>query len=85
VPYSKKEAITVPTSSIHEDDDKSFVYVVDKKGKQHERTVTTGQVDGDNTEILSGLREGEEILLERPGEKKASPPPPLEKEKGATP
>jgi len=47
--------------------------------------VTTGQVDGDNTEILSGLREGEEILLERPGEKKASPPPPLEKEKGATP
>ena len=85
VPYSKKEAITVPTSSIHEDDDKSFVYVVDKKGKQHERAVTTGQVDGDNTEILSGLREGEEILLERPGEKKASPPPPLEKEKGATP
>jgi multidrug efflux pump subunit AcrA (membrane-fusion protein) len=84
IPYSKKEAIAVPTSSINEDEDKSFVYVVDKKGKQHKREVTTGQMDGDNTEILSGLTGGEEILLDRPGEKK-TPLPPLEKEKGATP
>jgi RND family efflux transporter MFP subunit len=84
VPYSKKDAIAIPTSAIQEEDDKSFVHVVDKKGKQHKREVTTGQTDGDNTEILSGLREGEEVLLERPGEKKSTPTPP-EKEKGPTP
>ncbi len=84
VPYAKKEAIAVPTSSIHEEDEKSFVYVLGKNGKQQQREVTTGQSDGDNTEILSGLREGEEILLERPGEKK-TPALEKEKEKGATP
>jgi RND family efflux transporter MFP subunit len=84
VPYSQKEAIAVPTSAIHEEDYDSFVYVVDKKGKQHKREVSTGHVDGDNTEILSGLSGGEEILLDRPGEKK-TPLPPLEKEKGVTP
>ena len=82
VPYSQKEAIAVPTSSIHEEDYNSFVYVVDKKGKQHKREVSTGYVDGDNTEIMDGLSEGEEILLDRPGEKKSPAP---EKEKGALP
>jgi multidrug efflux pump subunit AcrA (membrane-fusion protein) len=82
VPYSKKEAIAVPSSTIHEENDKEFVYVVDKKGKQHKREVTTGHIDGDHTEILTGLVGGEEILLDRPGEKKM---PTLDKEKGATP
>ena len=81
VPYSKKEAIAVPSSAVHEEDDQNFVYVVDKKGKQHKREVTVGHIEGDNTEILSGLRAGEEIL-ERPSDKKNPAP---EKEKGATP
>src|SRR5262249_14105894 len=33
VPYSKKDAITVPTESIQEEDDKSFVYVAGRDNK----------------------------------------------------
>ena len=39
-------------------------------GKHEKRQVTTGRTNGEQTEILSGLREGEEILLERPDSKK---------------
>jgi multidrug efflux pump subunit AcrA (membrane-fusion protein) len=70
VPYSKKDALAVPAKSIDEEDDESFVYVVTAAGKHEKRQVTTGRTNGEQTEILSGLREGEEILLERPDSKK---------------
>jgi multidrug efflux pump subunit AcrA (membrane-fusion protein) len=69
VPYSRKDALAVPSRAVHEEDDRYVVYVAQKGGKPQAREVTPGRTDGDNTEILSGLREGEEILLERPGAK----------------
>jgi HlyD family secretion protein len=69
VPYTKKDAIAVPTKTIHEEDDKSFVYLAGKDGKHEKRDVTLGRADGDQTEILSGLQEGDEVLVERPGPK----------------
>jgi multidrug efflux pump subunit AcrA (membrane-fusion protein) len=59
----------VPSRAVHEEDDRYVVYVTQKGGKPLAREVRPGRTDGDNTEILSGLREGEEILLERPGAK----------------
>ncbi len=68
-PYSKQEAITVPTRSLHEEDDKHFVYVMASNGKQQKRKVTPGRAEGDDTEVLAGLREGEEILVGARGRK----------------
>ena len=79
VPYSKKDAIAVPASAVFEEDDEHFVHVVDAQGKDTKRIVQPGRTSGGRTEILSGLKAGEEILQERPAEKKA-PSGPAEKE-----
>jgi HlyD family secretion protein len=84
VPYSKKDAIAIPSKLIHEEDDKFFVDVLAKDGKGDKREVTPGRTDGENTEILSGLREGEEVLLERPT-KKADKDTTPDKDRGALP
>ena len=86
VPYTKPNAIAVPTACIHDEDDRSVVYVLSKQGKHHQREVKLGPSDGDRTEIVSGLHEGEEVLLQRPsahegGTKSA----PMKEKKGATP
>jgi multidrug efflux pump subunit AcrA (membrane-fusion protein) len=85
VPYTKLNAIAIPTACIHDQDDRSIVYVVSKQGKHHVREVKLGPSHGGETEILSGLHEGEEILLQKPtpqeGGMKAAPM----KAKGATP
>jgi multidrug efflux pump subunit AcrA (membrane-fusion protein) len=74
VPYSKKDAIAVPASAVFEEDDAHFVHVVDAKGKDTKREVRPGRTSGGRTEILSGLKAGEEILLEKPSDKKAPSP-----------
>jgi multidrug efflux pump subunit AcrA (membrane-fusion protein) len=66
VPYHKTSAIAIPTSYIHDEEDRSIVYVLAASGKHNKREVKLGAVSGDNTEILAGLHEGDEILLERP-------------------
>ncbi len=68
-PYSKKDALVVPARAVHDEDDKQIVYVARKGAKPEAREVRIGKTEGDQTEIVSGLREGEEILLERPGAK----------------
>jgi HlyD family secretion protein len=71
VPYSKKDALTIPAKALHEEDDKYVVYVARKNETPQTREVSPGRTDGELTEILSGLREGEEILVDRPGVKTA--------------
>jgi multidrug efflux pump subunit AcrA (membrane-fusion protein) len=65
VPYAKKDALAVPAAAVVEEDDKHFVTVVTKGSKTEKREVTTGRTHDGQTEILSGLREGEEILPEQ--------------------
>ena len=63
--YRNEQALTVPTKSIHEVGDGKVVYV--KTGKGHRKaTVKTGQASGDKTEILKGIKAGDEVLLEKP-------------------
>jgi len=40
------------------------VYVVDSQGLPHLRQVRTGRTDGDQVEILAGLRDGERVALD---------------------
>jgi multidrug efflux pump subunit AcrA (membrane-fusion protein) len=87
VPYTKKDAIAIPSRLIQEEDDRSFVEVVTEGGKTEKREVSTGKTDGERTEIVTGLRAGERVLLERPGtqtaQSKESAAP--AKEKGTQP
>ena len=82
IPYSKAEAVAVPANCIHEEEDRFIVYMASDSGKEEKRAVTPGRTDGQNTEILAGLQEGEEIFLERPTPK---PPAPAKKAKGMLP
>jgi multidrug efflux pump subunit AcrA (membrane-fusion protein) len=69
VPYAKKDALVVPAKAVHEEDDRYIVHVARKGGKPETRAVTPGRTEGDKTEILTGLREGEEVLVDRPDPK----------------
>ena len=82
VPHASKDALVVPARAVHEEDDRHVVYVVPKQGKPQPRAVTPGRTEGGNTEILAGLSEGEEILLERPGAKAAPEAAAADKEGG---
>jgi membrane fusion protein (multidrug efflux system) len=60
-----KKALIIPQKSTFEILDKKFVYVVDKKGKLHEREIEVAE-EAPNIYILkSGLRPDEMFLLQR--------------------
>jgi RND family efflux transporter MFP subunit len=71
--YRNNSALTVPSSAVFTDDadeDVRYVYVADEKGgKLEKRTVKIGKTVGSKAEVLDGLREGDEILAAKPGEK----------------
>ena len=69
--YRAHDALTVPSSAVTEDesDDGTMTHVVylpGKEGKAEKRTVKIGKTAGGKTEILTGLRDGDEILGSRP-------------------
>jgi multidrug efflux pump subunit AcrA (membrane-fusion protein) len=62
----KDNVLAVPSTAVISNNDKNFVRVVDdpKNLKYHEVGVQTGlQADGGLVEILSGLNEGQEIIV----------------------
>jgi HlyD family secretion protein len=72
VPYRKKAALTVPVAAVFADEldeQKSCVYVVREGGKPKRQKVTVGQRTEERAEILKGLDEGDQVLLDRPKEK----------------
>ena len=75
VPYSRKQAVVVPSAAVIEEDDGHVVNVVGKNGKTERRQVTAGRSSDGHTEILDGLSEGEEIFLERPDANRPAAPP----------
>lgn len=67
VPYSSGDALTVPNGAIHEESDVTVVWLQGRDGGAPvKRRVRTGKTDGTRTEILDGLEEGDEVLLEKP-------------------
>jgi multidrug efflux pump subunit AcrA (membrane-fusion protein) len=72
VPYLKKDALVVPPKYIQTDDvdeDKNFVWLLDKDGKPQRRDIKVGEKTDKHVEILKGLTEGEKVSLEGPKEK----------------
>jgi len=59
----ENKALVVPTSAVTESDGQSSVQLRGPDGKPHKKTFTAGKVGDDNTQVLGGLSEGQQILL----------------------
>jgi len=60
----RKNVLILPNSAITEKDEKKFVtQVIGEERKEVE--IETGYSDGVNTEILSGLKEGDKVLIQK--------------------
>jgi multidrug efflux pump subunit AcrA (membrane-fusion protein) len=84
VPYVQEQAMVVPASTVFTeelDEDKHYVYLPGKEGKPQKRSVTLGKKTEQRVEIVSGLQEGDEILLQKPAESRLA----ATGEKGGTP
>jgi membrane fusion protein, multidrug efflux system len=58
------KAITIPRIAVVERGQLTSVYVVDQSGIAHMRLVQTGKTYTDRVEVLSGLKEGEQIVVD---------------------
>ncbi len=59
----KEDVLSIPKESIHKDGSKYYVYLM-KDGESVAREITTGVTDGVYTEVVSGLSEGDEVMVE---------------------
>ncbi|HSQ18905.1 MAG TPA: efflux RND transporter periplasmic adaptor subunit, partial [Blastocatellia bacterium] len=58
------QAITISRKAVVERGQLTSVYVVDQSGIARMRLVKTGKTYGDQLEVLSGLKEGEQIVVD---------------------
>ncbi len=63
VPSGEYEALVIPKTAVREAGQLSLVKVLDYEGYPQRRFVTLGKDHGDLVEILSGLKEGEEVVI----------------------
>jgi multidrug resistance efflux pump len=71
IPYKKTGALCVPPKAVFTealDPLVQYVYLSGRDGKPHKRPVTPGRRNDKQVEILKGLSEGDQILLEEPKE-----------------
>lgn len=62
---SQRNILVAPTSAIlHNDENQPFVYVEVQPGKFAQRLIDVGAQQNDQTEIASGVKEGERIVTE---------------------
>jgi len=63
-PSGERSVITVPTSSLVRKGQLVGVFIVDGDSRARFRLVKPGRIIGDRTEVLSGLEEGEKLVLD---------------------
>ena len=61
----QKQAITIPRRAVTERGQLVSVFVVDESGTARLRLIKTGKTYGDRVEVLTGLSEGERIVVDR--------------------
>ncbi len=59
----KTDVLTIPAGAVHIADGKSYVYVVGDNNMREVKWIETGMYGDSNVEILSGLNEGEKVIL----------------------
>jgi multidrug efflux system membrane fusion protein len=66
-PRGERRALTVPKAALVERGQIVSVYVVDGHGEAHLRVVTLGKESGERVEVLSGLAEGDRVVIDGAG------------------
>ena len=66
--YTSKieNVLLVPSLAVFEENSRSYVWKLNEKKEPMQVEVKTGASDFENTEIKSGLKEGDEVLLSKP-------------------
>jgi len=64
----KKNVLTIPLEAVSRSGDQATVLVVDSQNVVEERPVKLGQENSAQIEVLSGLTEGERVIVGNPGE-----------------
>jgi len=59
----RKDALLLPSKAVFSVEGRRIVYYIDENGLRAEKDVETGLDNGVSVEIVSGLSEGEEVLL----------------------
>lgn len=59
----RSQVLTVPLRAVHQADGKNFVYVLGENNMREMKWIETGLVGDDKVEILSGLQEGERVII----------------------
>jgi|GEM_PF-524296 len=59
----KENAIVVPTLAITREQDETYVMLNDPNGQYEKRTIKTGLEMDDKTEVLEGLKPGDQVVL----------------------
>jgi len=62
--YRQVDAVLVPTAAVQTGQDGLFVFVIDTSGQAQVQPVTTSRAVGDATVIDSGLRGGEQVVVD---------------------
>lgn len=58
-----KNVLSVPNLAVKTQKGKKVVRVLDDKNQPQQREIKTGLSDGTNTQVLSGLKEGEKVII----------------------
>ena len=61
-----ENVILVPSLAVFEEGAKSYVWILNEKNESIQKEVKTGASDFENTEIKSGVNEGDKVLLSKP-------------------
>lgn len=54
----------IPSAAVQRGSKGTFVFVVDANSQVHARTLTLGPVDGEKTQVMSGLQPGERVVID---------------------
>ncbi len=58
----QNEALAVPIKAVHQKQGQAMVTVIEK-GRREERSIKTGSAQQDKVVVLSGLRDGEQVII----------------------
>lgn len=60
----RSQVLSVPTQAVHIADGKSYVYVLGADNVREVKWIETGLMGDTNTEVISGLAEGEKVIIQ---------------------
>ena len=63
VAEERANALIVPTTAVVRDEDETSAFVVGADSKAHRRAIVVGLTSGDEVQIVSGVREGERVVV----------------------